>query len=233
LPGRLSGLRALVTTADLYLGPPIVDAFRQEGADVIADESDYSRPGAVEAVVESAGRVDILVGNFAGPRHLLPFDQRMLSNATDIRDDDFQALLDVLVWPMVRFVRAVLPQMYERRSGRICGVTSASPQKAIPGLSTYIACRAAQNAFLRVASLESAPHNVLINAIAPAYIENNAYFGKGMLDDPAVRQQVEAMTPAGVLGTGADAAQLVTALVSDAGNFVTGQIIPVSGGWEI
>lgn len=232
MSGRLQGRRVLVTTADLYIGPPVVELFEREGAEVIADTSDYTEEGAVERVVEDAGRIDVLVANFAGPRRMMPLGPSMLTEIADVPDEDFRDYLDVLVWPMLRFVRAVVPQMVERRSGRICGVTSASTMRSIAGLSAYIAARSAQNGLLRVVGAEVAPHGVRVNAIAPAWIENNAYFGGGMLDDPGTRAQMDAMTPAGTLGRGADAAELVLALASEAGDYLVGQVIPVDGGWS-
>ena len=112
-------------------------------------------------MVEEARRIDVLVANFAGPPHMMP-------ETTEFEDEDFEAYLQELVWPLVRFVRATLPQMIERRSGKIVGVTSATPLRAIPGLSVYSAARDAQNAFLRVAGTEAA-HNVQVNAIGPAH----------------------------------------------------------------
>jgi 2-keto-3-deoxy-L-fuconate dehydrogenase len=76
-----------MTHADRYISPPIVELFRDEGAHVIADESDYTDPNAAREVVARVGRIEVLIANFAGP----------LRN------------LDELVWPLLRFVRAALP----------------------------------------------------------------------------------------------------------------------------
>jgi hypothetical protein len=55
MSGRLEGRRVLVTHADRYIGPPVVELFRKEGAHVIADESDYTDPGAAREVVGRVG----------------------------------------------------------------------------------------------------------------------------------------------------------------------------------
>ena len=136
------------------------------------------------------------------------------------------------MWPLLRFVRAVLPQMIERRSGKIVGVTSATPLRAIPGLSVYSAARGAQNAFVRVGGNEVvAAHNVQFNAIGPAHIANNMYYTSGMLEDEDVREQFVSEIPAGRIGAGEEAAELVLALATDASGFLAGQVIPISGGW--
>jgi 2-keto-3-deoxy-L-fuconate dehydrogenase len=231
MAGRFDGKRVLVTSADRYLGPPVVDLFRKEGADVIADTSDYTGdPDVPGRVVAEAGRVDILVPIFAGPLRIMPFTN-MLAPVTEAKDEDLQAYLDELVWPMVRFVRAVLPQMYERRQGKIVAITSATPIRAIEGMAIYTGARGFQNAFLMVVGSEAAHNNVQVNAIGPAFIENASYFTPEMLADPTVRKSLTDVIPAGRICEGWEAAELVAALAGDASNFLAGQVIPISGGW--
>ena len=225
------GRRVLVTSADRYLGPPVVELLQKEGADVVADTSDYTAgPDVPARVVEQAGEIDVLVAIFAGPLRIMPFTN-MLGPVTEAKDEDLQAYLDELVWPMVRFVRAVLPQMYERRSGKIVAVTSASPMRAIEGLAIYSGARGYQNAFLQVVGAEAAHHNVQVNGIGPAFIENASYFTPQMLSDPAIRKSLTDVIPADRICDGWEAAELVLALAGDASNFLAGQIIPCSGGW--
>ena len=230
MSGRLEGRRALVSHAERYISPPIVELFGKEGADVIADQSDYADPATIQNVVEEAGRIDVLVANFAGPPSMMPVTN-MLTDTTEFEDEDFEAYLQELVWPLLRFVRAALPQMIERRSGKIVGVTSATPLRAIPGLSVYSAARGAQNAFLQVVGAEAAPRNVQVNAIGPAHIANNMYYTSEMLDDDEAREQFESQIPAGRIGDGQEAAELVLALATGASGFLAGQVIPISGGW--
>lgn len=228
--GRLEGRRVLVTSAERHIGPWVVELFQREGAHVIADESDYTEPGAIEEVVDRAGQIDVLIPHFAGPTRIMPFTN-LLGPVTEFRDEDFQGYLDEMVWPMVRIVRTALPQMIGRRSGKIVAVTSASPLRAIPGLAIYTAARAAQNAFIMVAGTEAAEHNVQFNGIGPYGLESVTYFTDEMLEDPSVREQIEAGIPAGVIGQASDAAELVLALATDASNFLVGKVIPITGGW--
>lgn len=231
MTGRLEGRRVLVTHADRYIGPPVVDLFRAEGADVVADEADLTEPEAPAEAVARAGRVDVLVANFAGPREAMPVTS-MLVDATDWTDEAFQGYLDHLVWPFLRVIRAVLPQMIERKAGKIVGATSATPVRAIPGLGVYSAARGAQNAFLGVVGAEAAPHNVQVNALGPAHIRNNMYYTDAMLADDATREAFETEIPAGRLGHGAEAAELALALSSSASDFMAGQVVSISGGWS-
>ncbi|MCD2188617.1 SDR family NAD(P)-dependent oxidoreductase [Actinomycetospora soli] len=230
MSGRLDGRRVLVTHADRYMGPPVVELFRAEGAEVLDSTDDLTVAGDADRLVAQAGPIDVLVANFAGPRSTMPVTS-MLVDPTAFTDDAFQGYLDELVWPLVRVVRAVLPQMIERRAGKIVAATSASPVRAIPGLSIYSAARGAQNAFLQVVGAEAAPHGVQVNAFGPAHIENNMYYTDEMLADPAVRESFESQIPAGRLGKGHEAAELALALATGASDFLAGQLIPISGGW--
>ncbi|MFP5072127.1 SDR family NAD(P)-dependent oxidoreductase [Pseudonocardia nantongensis] len=231
MSGRLGGKRVLVTHADRYIGPPVVDLFRREGADVVADETDCTTgPEVAGEVVAAAGAVDVLVANFAGPHRRMPVTS-MIGDVTAFADEEFQDYLDELVWPLLRVVRAALPAMIERSSGKIVAATSATPERAIPGLAVYSAARGAQNAFVQVAGAEAAPHNVQVNALGPAHIKNNMYYTDAMLADDAVRESFESQIPAGRLGEGREAAELALALASGASDFMAGQVVPVSGGW--
>jgi 2-keto-3-deoxy-L-fuconate dehydrogenase len=231
MPGRLQGRRVLLTHADRYLGPPVAELFRAEGADVTADEADLAGPGEAEALVARAGEVDVLVANFAGPRQAMPVTN-MLVSPTEFTDQAMQGYLDALLWPLLRIVRASLPRMLDRRSGKIVAITSSTPIRAIPGLSIYSAARGAQNAFLQVVGAEAAPYNVQVNALGIAHIENNMYYTEEMLADASVREAFEAEIPAGRLGHGREAAELALALATGASDFLAGQVIPISGGWS-
>lgn len=230
MAGRLEGRRVLVTHADRYLGPPVVELFRAEGADVVADTDDLATPDAPAAAVARAGEIDVLVANFAGPRDAMPVTS-MLVDADSWTDEAFQGYLDSLVWPFLRVIRAALPAMTARGSGKIVGATSATPDRAIPGLAIYSAARGAQNAFLQVVGAEAAPHGVQVNALGPAHVRNNMYYTDAMLADDATREAFEAQIPAGRLGEGREAAELALALATSASDFLAGQVIPVSGGW--
>jgi 2-keto-3-deoxy-L-fuconate dehydrogenase len=108
---RLAGRRALVTDCHDFMGPNSFALFREEGADVVADDSDLTRPTAAGEVVAAAGPLDILIVNLAIP------NPRTLAHETT--DEQWAAVFDRLVHPMHRLVRAVPPQMIERRADKI------------------------------------------------------------------------------------------------------------------
>ncbi len=220
---RLETKRVLVTSCERYMGPAVVELFRSEGAHVVADSRDLVPPLAAAAAVGEAGPVDVLVANLAlAPRR---------AKAHEITDDDWEALFDALVHPLMRLVRAVLPQMIERRSGKIVAITSAAPLRGLPSGAAYCAARGAQNAFVRAVGMEVARHNVQVNAVAQNYVENNVYYPPELLANTEMLQRMREAVPLGRLARGWESAELALYLASDASDFMVGQVIPFAGGW--
>ena len=223
MPGRLAGKRALVTFADSYMGPVIADRFDAEGADVVRDHSPLRDRAAVEAMVAAAGEIDILVANTAEPPH--PTD------VESIEDEDWAALFDKLTHPLMRVVRAVVPQMKERQSGKIIAITSAAPLRGIPKVSGYCAARGAQNAFIRAVGLELAKHNVQANAIAQNYVANNVYYPDEMITTDRFAQHLDRLVPTKRVAPSEETAELAVYLAGAYSTHVVGQVIPFAGGW--
>jgi len=223
MAGRLADKRVLVTHAERYMGPPIVELFRAEGAHVVADTHALRAPGEAERVVAEAAPLDVLVANLAESNHPAPVG--------DIRDEDWAALFETLVHPLMRLVRAAAPGMVARGAGKVVAVTSAAPLKGVPGYSAYCAARGAQNAFVRAVGLELARHGVGVNAIAQNFVENVTYYPPEMLADAAVRERLLKHVPARRLAKGSETAELALFLASPQSDFLVGQVVPFCGGW--
>lgn len=223
MAGRLEGKRILVTRADLYMGPAIAELFTSEGAIVIASTELLDDAAAPARVVERAGEIDVLVANLAVPPRRAPAER--------IEDADWLALFDGMVHPLMRLVRAALPQMIARRSGKIVAITSAAPLRGLPSASGYAAARGAQNAFVRSVGLEAAKHNVQVNAIAQNYVENNVYYPRELIEDEEMLRRMQAAIPLGRLAKPRESAELALYLASDKSDFMVGQIVPFAGGW--
>ena len=219
---RLAGKRVLVTHADRFMGTPVAERFRSEGAEVIADASIPRSIDAGAAVVEAAGPIDILFANLAWPP--------TPALVTAIEDDDWHVLFDVLVHPLLGMVRSAARGMKARGGGRIIGMTSAAPLRGIPRNAAYCAARGAQNAFLRASGLELARDDVLVTAIAQNYVENDTYYPPGLTVDEAFLARMRGVVPAQRLGEPTETAALALFLATEAG-FMPGQIIPLAGGW--
>jgi NAD(P)-dependent dehydrogenase (short-subunit alcohol dehydrogenase family) len=101
------------------------------------------------------------------------------------------------------------------------------PGGAIPDIA-----RAGANALVRSLAIELAPHGIAVNAIAPNFLYSEAYFPRARyIDDPAGRDWIRRVVPAGRLGEPAEIGALVRHLATLEGSFHTGTIIPFTGGW--
>ena len=221
---RLSGKRAVVTDCGEYNGADIAALFREEGAEVVADSSDLTRPGAAEALIRDAGHVDILIANLARP-----FAFRA---AVEQPDDEMTRLMEAIFYPLHRLVRAVLPQMLERKRGKIVVAGSTAGIKGRRGgVALYGAARGAQHAYMRNLAQEVAPY-VNVNATAQTYVDNLTYWPQDYRQTDDFRARM-AEVPAARLGSGRELAQAVLFLAGPESDFFYGQIIPFAGGWAV
>jgi len=220
---RLDGKRILVTQAEDYMGPATIKLFREHGAEVLADNSDLTRPGAVEELVEKTGHIDVLVANLAAPaNHGI--------TAVDLQDDIWELMFDVMVHPLHRLCRAVLPQMYQRQTGKIVVFGSATGLKAVDIAPAYSSARFAQVGYVNAVGTEAARHNVQINLIAQNFVENPVYYPPEFTATDEFKQMLT-QVPIGRLATGREDALFALFLASNESDFFVGQAIPFSGGW--
>ena len=221
---RLIGKRVLVTQCNDFMGQPTIEVFREEGAEVIGDSHDLRQPDACAQLIAAAGRVDVLIANLASPTFTG-------IAVTELGDDDFDTALDMMVKPLHQLTRAVLPQMIERRAGKIVVYGSAAALRGMKTLAAYSAARAAQVGYVQSVGVEVAGYNVQINLIAQNYIENPAYYPPELTARESFKASLRRQVPAGRLGTAREDAMFAVFLASDESNFFVGQAIPFCGGW--
>jgi NAD(P)-dependent dehydrogenase (short-subunit alcohol dehydrogenase family) len=206
------------------MGPATAKLFAQEGALVTEDASDLTQPGRCEAVVASCGEVDVLVANLAS--------ENFSGIATsELSDSDWQTTFDMMVHPLHRLCRAVLPQMIERKRGKIVVFGSAAALKGMKTLATYSAARAAQVGYVQSLGVEVAPHNVQVNLIAQNYVENSVYYPPELRENEGFKKSLRRQVPLGRLATAEEDALFALFLASQESDFFVGQAIPFSGGW--
>ncbi len=215
--------RALITCADRYMGRAIAERFNAIGIEVIADESSLDSRAAVEALIDRVGRIDILVANLAEAPKTGPIQ--------NLKDEDWQRLFETLVDPLMYLVRAVTPQMVERRQGKIIAVTSAAPLRGIPNNAAYCAARGAQNGFIKAIGLELARYGIQANAIAQNYVNNDTYYPDDILDQEKFIDHVRRNVPTNKVGSPRETAELAAYLASEDCTHMVGQLIPLAGGW--
>ncbi|MEO3803649.1 SDR family oxidoreductase [Nonomuraea sp. B1E8] len=197
----------------------VVSAVREAGGTAEAFAADVTDEagvtGLVAAVAERLGPVDVLVANATGPQP-----------SVAVEDLTWQSQLDQLTFFVkspTLLVRAVLPGMRERGGGRVIQIGSDIVDRKLPGMSAYIAAKAAQHAMTLAWARELGPYGVTVNIVAPGWIPVERHAG---LDESGYRAEV----PLGRMGTPGDVAAAVSYLASDGAAFVTGQCLTVNGG---
>lgn len=238
----LSGKVALVTGSTRGIGREIANRLRECGArlaivgreqaraDSVAAEvggdargfaCDVSDTAAVTKLVsdvESAFRsLDILVNN-AG----LTRDNVIMR----LKDDDWDAVLDANLRGPFAAIRAASRGMMKRRWGRIINITSVVGIIGNKGQSNYASSKAGLIGLTKSIAKELASRNVLVNAVAPGFIETE------MTDamTPEAKGTLTGMIPLERLGKPSDVAAAVAFLASEHASYITGQVIVVDGG---
>ena len=222
--GRLAGKRVVITQAEDYMGPATAELFAEEGATIITDTRDLTVAGACEALIEEAGEIDVLVANLAS-------ENFSGTPATELNDADWAKTFDVMVHPLHRLTRAVLPQMQARKRGKIIVFGSATALKGLKTVAAYSAARAAQVGYVQAVGVEVAPDNIQVNLIAQNYVENPVYYPPELKENERFMSSLRRQVPLGRLATAREDAQFALFLASEESNFFVGQAIPFSGGW--
>jgi NAD(P)-dependent dehydrogenase (short-subunit alcohol dehydrogenase family) len=198
-------------------------AVRALGRRVLVLQGDLRDQGACERVVdhtaETLGRVDVLV-NLASVYRSRPFDE--------LTADDWDASMEVDLRASWLCARAAVPHMRRVRGGRIINFSdwvARSGRPRYPGYLTYYVAKAGVIALTEALSLELAPDQILVNAIAPGPI----VAPEGM--SAAESAAVERATPLGRWGGEHEIAKAVLAIVDS--DFITGETIRVDGGRHV
>lgn len=221
----LKGKRIVITDSNDFMGPAIRARFERDGATVLADERDLTKPDSCESLIEEAGHVDVLIINLADPAEALPVQE--------VGDARWHQAFDRLVHPMHRLVRATTPQMLSRGAGKIIVIGSASALRGMANQGAYSAARGAQLSYVQAVGAELAPKGIQLNLVAQNWVDNPTYFSKEMQAHPRWDALVKSQVPAGRLGTGEEDAAFVAFLAGDESGFFVGQAFPFAGGWVV
>jgi 3-oxoacyl-[acyl-carrier protein] reductase len=238
----LSGHTALVTGASGGIGGAIARALHRQGAAVAlagtrpaalaafaamlesrahvltADFVDPTAPDRLLREAEAAmGRVDILVNNAGMTRDNI---------ALRLRDEDWQAVIDINLTAAFRLTRAALRGMIRRRNGRVISISSVVGVTGNAGQANYAAAKAGLFGMTKSLAAETASRGVTVNCIAP-----------GMITSPMTdklgeeqRSRIAARIPMGRFGTPDDIAAAVVYLASAEAGYITGQTLHINGG---
>jgi len=173
--------------------------------------------GAVDEVVKTHGRLDVLVNN-AG----VAVDGLVMR----FKDEDWDRVLDTNLKGAFALVRAAARPMMKQRGGAIINVTSVVGEMGNAGQAAYAASKAGLIGLTKSVARELASRNIRCNAVSPGFIETDMTHVLG--ED--IKKNLLGQVPLARLGSAEDVAQAVLFLASDAAGYVTGETLKVNGG---
>ena len=185
---------------------------------VQADVADFEQcEKMVKETIEKFGKIDVLVNN-AG----ITKDGLIMR----MKKEDFQAVIDINLTGTFNVTRNVIPYMIKQKSGRIINLSSVVGVAGNAGQTNYSASKAGVIGFTKSLAKEVASRNILVNAIAPGFIDTD--MTKVLSDN--VKEGINAQIPLRRMGTPNEVAKVVKFLSSDDSSYITGQVINIDGG---
>ena len=237
---------ALITGASRGIGKQVAITLAKEGYDIIinyrsenddlvnlkneieknnvkylAIKGDVSSFEDCEKIVKEAikefGKIDVLVNN-AG----ITNDMLLLR----MKEEDFRKVIDVNLVGTFNMTKNVVQYMMKAKSGRIINLASVVGISGNAGQANYAASKAGIIGFTKSLAKELASRNILVNAVAPGFIETDM---TNVLKDE-VKEQIANTIPLKRQGTPEEVANVIKFLASDDSSYITGQVINIDGG---
>ena len=189
------------------------------GVEVLAVQGDVSNyedcERFVKQVIEKFGHIDVLVNNAGITRDSL---------LIRMKEEDFKQVVDTNLGGTFNVTKNVISYMMKAHSGRI--ISSVVGVVGNAGQTNYSASKAGIIGFTKSLAKEVASRNILVNAIAPGFIETDM---TGVLKEE-IRNEIAKNIPVKRMGSAQEVAKVVKFLASEDSSYITGQVINVDGG---
>lgn len=184
----------------------------------ITDEKNVEQ--SIEKIIEAEGRIDILVNNAGITRDNLILRMSL---------EDWKKVIDINLTGAFICSKHTVKYMVKNRSGKIINISSIVGVHGNAGQSNYSSSKAGIIGLTKTLARELAGRNILVNAIAPGYIETEM---TEKLSDK-IKEKLMEQIPIGRLGSVDDVAKTALFLASDDSNYITGTVINLDGGMGI
>ncbi|MFJ7913433.1 MULTISPECIES: 3-oxoacyl-[acyl-carrier-protein] reductase [unclassified Lysinibacillus] len=199
----------------------VVATIQENGGEAIAVQASVSKTEEVSALMDAAvktfGSLDILVNNAGITR-----DNLLMR----MKEDEWDDVLDTNLKGVFLCTKAVTRQMMKQRAGRIINISSIVGVAGNAGQANYVAAKAGVIGLTKTTAKELASRNILVNAIAPGFIETE--MTEQLSED--IKQGMLTQIPLAKLGQPEDIAKAVAFLASDDATYMTGQTLHIDGG---
>ena len=171
----------------------------------------------IESAIKKFGKIDVLVNNAGITKDML---------LARMKEEDFKQVIDVNLVGTFNMTKNVISYMMKARNGKIINISSVVGIAGNAGQTNYSASKAGIIGFTKSLAKEVASRNILVNAVAPGFIETN------MTDvlKQEVKDEIAKNIPLKRMGTPQDVANVVKFLASEDSSYITGQVISVDGG---
>jgi len=199
----------------------VVATIQENGGEAIAVQASVSKTEEVTALMDAAvktfGSLDILVNNAGITR-----DNLLMR----MKENEWDDVLDTNLKGVFLCTKAVTRQMMKQRAGRIINISSIVGVAGNAGQANYVAAKAGVIGLTKTTAKELASRNILVNAVAPGFIETE--MTEQLPED--IKQGMLTQIPLAKLGQPEDIAKAVAFLASDDANYMTGQTLHIDGG---
>ena len=221
------GARVVISSRKEDKCREVADSIKREGGEATAIPCNISHKDQLQALVDATltewGRIDILVCNAAVNPYYGPL--------SEIPDSAFKKIMETNVHSSLWLCTMVIPQMAERGNGSVIIVSSVAGFRGHNELGAYAISKAADFQLTKNLAVEWGPANVRVNCIAPGLVRTD--FARMLWEDPEIYKRAVSVAPLRRIGEPDEIAGAAIFLASNAGSFVTGEILVVDGGASI